>query len=401
MSKPPSSTTNITTVTISCHCQTNRINATIPTASLPLKSALCHCHSCRHVTGQMFATFAVIPADVPGEFQHSHSGGGDGDDGTAKVIRYQSSPNITRVSCRVCGASLGNVEYERSSASGVDGEGKGEVLEWEAATGCLCISSDGKDGVVGAVEGDNAKTDLTGKLDRVQLWVEDVQDDGGAVGWINAGKLSGMNRFRRGRDSDMVMDDEVKAMLDSGSATSGGKPSSMSMSTAETKLQVRCHCGNVDFDITRPEPDYNEGTGKFPSFFDTCTSCRTATGFEILSWITVPRRLIMTPATDLQSYLSDSSKVTHYKTSESVDRYFCSRCAASVFYYKHGLDDLDLSLGLLQSHSNREARILDWLEWQKYPQVLSYTEDAVDENLVTSLAQGLKVERGESTVNKT
>ena len=351
----------------------------------------------------MFATFAVIPADVPVEFQHSHSGdaGDDDDDGTAKVIRYQSSPNITRVSCRVCGASLGNVEYERPRASEVDRGKKGAVLEWEAATGCLYISSDGEDGVGGAVEGDNAKTNLTGKLDRVQLWVDDVQDDGGAVGWINAGQLSGMNRFWRGRDSDVVMNDEVKAIWEARNEATGNKSSSTSISSAKTQLKVRCHCGNVDFDITRPELDYNQGTGKFPAFFDTCTSCRTVTGFEILSWITVPRRLIMTPATDLQSYLSDSSKVTHYKTSESVDRYFCSRCAASVFYYKHGLDELDLSLGLLQSHSNREARILDWLEWQKYPQVLSYTEDAVDENLVTLLAQGLKAERGESTVNKT
>lgn len=355
----------------------------------------------------MFATFAVIPADVPVAFQE-----GQGDIDDAKLIRYRSSPAMTRVSCRVCGASLGNVEYRRTGGAPDAVEQKQhqddewEFSEWEAATGCLEISSGGGlghgDPPEGDGQGDTAKPDLTGKLDRVQLWVEDVRGDGGAVGWVNAGKLSGMDRFRRGRDSEVVTDEEVKAMLGGGSAGLGNKSTSTSTDqAAKAKLKVQCHCGNVDLDIARPEPDYNQGTGKLAAFFDVCTSCRTVMGFEILSWATVPRRLITAPDTDLQSYLSDTSKVTHYKTSETVDRYFCTKCAASVFYYKHGLDDLDLSLGLLQPDNNQEVRILNWLEWQKYPQVLSYTEDAVDGKLVTEFAQGLKVERGESTVNKT
>lgn len=366
----------------------------------------------------MFATFAVIPADVPVAFQKGE-GQGEGDIDHAKVIRYRSSPAMMRVSCRVCGASLGNVEYRRTGGTDAveqkqkqqedeneNENEKWEVSEWEAATGSLEISSSGGLGLghggstEGGGEGDTAKPDLTGKLDRVQLWVEDVHGDGGAVGWVNAGKLSGMDRFRRGRDSEVVTDEEVKAMLGGGSAMSGNKSTSMDH-TANMTLKVQCHCGNVDLDIARPEPDYNQGTGKLAAFFDVCTSCRIVMGFEILSWVTVPRRLITAPNTDLQSYLSDTSKLTHYKTSETVDRYFCTKCAASVFYYKHGLDDLDLSLGLLQPDNSQEVRLLDWLEWQKYPQVLSYTEDAVDGKLVTEFAQGLKAERGESTVSKT
>ncbi|OAP55885.1 hypothetical protein AYL99_10037 [Fonsecaea erecta] len=342
------------TVKIACHCQLTSFSVSIPPSALPLKSALCHCSSCRHATGQLFATWAVIPAVLPPGVLDAT---GDG-----KLVKYASSATCQRWFCRRCGASVINV----------DG-GQGEE-EWEVGTGVLYFD-------------DQHQAGITGKLNRVQLWVEDVKGDGGAVGWINQGKLQGMDRHWRGRDSTMVNDDEVRDLM----------TRKADVRDDTERLVAQCHCQNVRFEISRPpSSDYNAGTGKFEAGLDACTSCRTVTGLEITCWATVPRSLIVVVGadSDLESLLANTVRLGHYKTSVDVSRYFCAKCGATVFYYKHGLKTIDIGLGLLVPTTEGAVRVESWLAWQKYPKCLGYEEDAVDTAFVRNLKEGIKHWKG-------
>ncbi|KIW25983.1 uncharacterized protein PV07_09116 [Cladophialophora immunda] len=335
-------------VKIECHCKLTSFSLSIPSLLLPLKSALCHCSSCRHATGQLFATWAVIPADLP----PGVLGGGGGD-----LVKYESSPTCQRWFCRRCGASVINV----------DG-GQGQE-EWEVGTGVLYFLDD-----------DGSPKGLEGKLNRVQLWVQDVKGDGGAVGWINQGKLQGMDRHWTGRQSEMVGDDDVRDLMMQRAASTRNEGE---------RLAAQCRCKTVRFEISQPHGDHNAGTGRFEASLDACTSCRTVTGLEITCWATVPKGLVVAEP-NLEALLVDTARLGHYKTSADVSRYFCAQCGATVFYYKHGLETIDVALGLLEPGTEGAVRVESWLAWQKYPKCLAYVEDAVDTVFVSNLGEGMK-----------
>lgn len=381
--------------TIQCHCQLTSLNLLIPRSSLPLKSAICHCDSCRHSTGQLFATWAVIhtssstsastPTAVEEELQRllPQNGG--------NLAEFEFSSTCQRYFCRRCGASVLNVD-----------RGDKDTVEWEVGTGVLHFDDDNADEEDD--DDDGARTrgagspQLTGNLRRVQLWVEDVKGDGGAVGWINAGRLEGMDRHWRGRQSELVSDDAVKKLM----TTTGGAraadvadeaPGDDHTEPPPSTLQVQCRCENITFSISRPLRTPTSGSsGKFQASLDACTSCRTVSGFEITSWVFVPRdRIMVDNSKDLDAFLADRSRLGHYKTSSDVSRYFCRTCGATVFYYKHGLDTIDVGIGLLKPGLEDHARVGSWVEWEPHPKCLAYQEDAVDAEFVGNLAEGMRL----------
>ncbi|EXJ76947.1 hypothetical protein A1O3_10104 [Capronia epimyces CBS 606.96] len=347
MSEPKEELEHALTLTIECHCGLTSFSVSIPHSSLPLKSAICHCNSCRHATGQIFATFAVLPVAVPEAVLDS-----------GHLVRYISSSVCDRWFCRRCGASVLNHDKDA------------EPEEWEAGTGVLRF----EDG-------------LEGKLNRVQLWVEDVSGDAGAAAWINRGHLVGMDRHWRGRQSDLVSDKTVTDLMRQNSVSS-----TAARSHDNDRLRAHCHCRNVTFSMARPDQDLNQRTGKFEANLDACTSCRLVTGFEITSWITVPRDLVCIDEVSLDTFLADRSKLGHYQTSSHVDRYFCVKCGATIFYHQQNLETFDVGAGLLDTGSEGKARAEDWLAWQPYPEFLSYQEDAIDKEFVTNLAKSVRPE---------
>lgn len=122
----------MTKLTAKCHCGLANFTYDLSASAFPLKSALCHCNSCRYVTGHLFARFAVIPDKRPD---------------ISKLTEYNSSSIISRYFCPKCGASICNFEKD----------------EWEFATGIL-----------------NTTSNL---LSRAQLFIEDTRD-GGAARWL-------------------------------------------------------------------------------------------------------------------------------------------------------------------------------------------------------------------------
>ena len=333
---------------VECHCRLISFSISIPSSSLPLKAAICHCHSCRHTTGQLFATFAVIPLPLPSNLL-----------GSDNLIKYAVS-TCERWSCRRCGASVINID--RAS----------DPEEWEVSTGALNFASE---------EG------LNGKLKRVQLWVEDVRGDGVAVGWIHRGKLEGMDRHWKGRGSEMVSDKTVKELM---------TPQGKAVEDNNDRLVAQCKCKGVHFEIKRPGKVHNDGTGKFESCLDACNSCRTVTGFEITSWTTVPRDDVVA-GRDLDVFLEDRPKLGLYHSSSNTSRYFCTTCGATVFYYRHGLGTIDIATGLFESKTDASGRVEEWLEWHKLPEAqgadksyLLFKEDAIDAQFVNDVAEGMK-----------
>jgi hypothetical protein len=353
-----SSNTETFTLTATCHCTLFHTTYALPSSSLPLKSAICHCTTCRKTSGHLFATFVVIPSpDRPD---------------VSALTGYASSGSLTRFFCPRCGASIGNFEPE----------------EWEFASGVL---------------------DRTGGLlNRVQMWLEDTKD-GGAGLWLNDAHYQ---RHIRGRTSEKLGFGDVKAMAEgsrkgSNAASSGSDSVQYERRDVQDVLDAGCRCGAVSFQILRPDTDSNESnSNKYPAGLDACTSCRTVTGFEITSWAFVPRNRIRSSVhhssneNDNQQPLDllDMPALSYYKTSANVTRGFCSTCGANVLYYRHrgrtGKEDtIDIAAGLLNSRVG--VRADDWLVWDHYgDDIVAYREDAMDKELVEGLVRGIKEDGG-------
>ena len=313
-----------------CHCSLFNKTISIPSSAFPLESALCHCNSCRRSAGHLFATFAVIPLPVPDK------------DFFKDLVSYKSSPNLSRYFCPQCGASVCNVENS----------------EWEFCTGIL-----------------EAEGGLDGKLDRALLFIGD-SGDGGATSWINDCKTQGLKcRKMGGRESQEVTDGMLAAFEKLAENKYGG---------GAKELEGKCHCQEVKFHILKPD-----GRGeRYGAGLCACKSCSKTSGFEITSWAFVPRAKVT--AADGCSLESVLERLGKYNSSPGVDRYFCKRCGAVIMYDKTSpsRDTIDVGVGLLNALEG--ARVQGWLHWNKDGDNVFSAEDALDQDFVSKLAEGIR-----------
>ncbi len=63
---------------------------------------MCHCSQCRKATGTAFGTWALVPKD---EFRFTS--------GTERIGEFRSSDHATRMFCKDCGTTLGNLTTRR------------------------------------------------------------------------------------------------------------------------------------------------------------------------------------------------------------------------------------------------------------------------------------------------
>lgn len=339
-------------VHLSCFCKAFTSALNLPTSLFPLKSGICHCASCRHSSGHIFGTFIPLPLSTKPSSLTDHPG----------LFPYHQTKNLTRWSCRTCGASI----YNDNPAAEI----------WVPTTG-----------VIESVEcptGDDEhlpKSMLEGLQDRVQCFVgADSTGDGGAAVWINGGKEEGMPRLL-----DMSGNMLTDAMLHDVVATARekiqhGKPSG----DADMKLPIHCACGQVQLSLERDSPDE-----KFAAGFDACTSCRRVTGVEVASWVTTTFDRLRHSEDDSALDL-DRECFGKYHSSEGVLRVFCTGCGASIFYYKASEGTIAFGAGLVDAPEG--ARAESWLEWnKKYGDgCVLFTEDAIDHNFVDGLVRGIE-----------
>ncbi|KAM0244939.1 hypothetical protein ACHAP5_005846 [Fusarium lateritium] len=156
-------------------------------------------------------------------------------------------------------------------------------------------------------------------------------------------------------------------------------------------IPLHCRCkgvnlvfrpGNVDFSAMDADsiPFYiDPESHKHLATLDPCNSCRLSTGVEIMSWTFALLKQIdfagnskessFPPSTlELKDAVEGSDRdlrygtLAMYRSSPDVQRYFCSRCSASVFYAVDDRPDLvDVAVGLLHAPGGARAEsILDW-----------------------------------------
>lgn len=347
------SSSTIIPITARCHCTFFSSSSTYALPDFPIRSAICHCTTCRHVSGHLFTTLVVIPTP--------HATRPD----VSALSAYQTSEAVTRYFCPRCGARVIIVDDE----------------EWEFATGVL----DRMDG--------GTLLDTDG---RVQLCIQDTMDGGAGI-WLGGrrggdeGKARERERYMGPRGKERVGFDEVKHMSEESRAairTTG-------RDVADEVLHASCHCGVVQFEIARPEGSGRESVqNRYPAGLDACTSCRTVTGCEITSWAFMPKNRISMPGgKPLELAMAGMS---HYDTSPGVHRTFCGTCGASVFCYRgtRETDTIDIAVGLLESKVG--ARAEDWLMWDHDgDKVVHWAEDAPEQGIVAELIKGISNDDGE------
>ncbi|KXJ89404.1 hypothetical protein Micbo1qcDRAFT_212811 [Microdochium bolleyi] len=127
---------------ITCHCGAAAQTISLPTstnADAPLEISICHCYTCRHVSGVLCTTYLEIagpPASLSGLVGYSDRNLLPSEQGPEDSTASLASSNgeTWRWFCRTCGSHV----FARQN----DSPGRGGV-SWAVATGCLVGDEDG------------------------------------------------------------------------------------------------------------------------------------------------------------------------------------------------------------------------------------------------------------------
>ncbi|KPM39031.1 hypothetical protein AK830_g7537 [Neonectria ditissima] len=367
-------------ITAQCLCKAHTFTTLVPRTKLPLQAWCCHCDSCRHATGALYA--CVTPWLGPtGEVRN------------ANMRRYVFTSKFTILSCGTC-----------STPMFFHGQTEGGEDTLTVMTGTL--NNDSAPNLIKIVD---------------HIFVGDTID-GGASMWLRRPNEDGSvpRRWRAGKDTSEELDYNwpgTKSLLDARDKS------------GPDEIPLRCHCKGVNLVLRRGDADFaamkqNElpwfvepTSHKLLTSFDACNSCRSTLGVDVINWAFALLQHIGFPAsdsvdqpsfpqttTDLKAAISSQKRdprlgtLAMYESSPGVQRYFCSRCSASVFYAVDDRQELvDVAIGLLASPSG--ARAEPFLAWA-FGSDVNARDDVVGgwrENLVKSIqkeAEAWRIERG-------
>lgn len=360
------------TVKASCLCGSNEHSITLPGSDFPLKAYLCHCNSCRHYTGSLCLTAALLPCSY--EPDQTLLG---------KLAAFAFSARITTYFCKRCGCQL----ISRSSADANDPHSQ---VSYDIPSGTL------------------------EKVDGTLHWVDHqfVQDtlDGGF-----ADMLLEVNDKRLARRP--TLSDHGEQLQPYWQSAARPLPN-MSLND---KLHAHCKCGGVEFWISRPsarsavakqvwpqlpnsedfkpveipsEPETHwlrDKQSKFLAGLCACNSCRLATGTEFISWAFVPLVDLSLDVAGKVPFPNDClfGTVKKYTSSPGCHRLYCGTCGATCFWDGDDRKFLkDIGVGLLSAPEGSRAE--SWLGWRTNQ--YGYREDTVDraEHFTIGCERGLK-----------
>jgi hypothetical protein len=337
-----------------CLCGGVALSVQLESSTDQTQLELCHCHSCRAVTGILCTSYYLIQ-DEPSTLEG--------------LREYRESPEVSRFLCKTCGSHV----LARVQPSG----------QYLVASGVL-------------VEGDIPA------VQSIQHWqVNDTRDGGLSIylpGWPTSDSgcrlevLSGQKEDTTEYDLQKIVDAPSKS---------------------PSRLQARCHCGGIEFHITPPNASstkawspfadllvpYHTGSGENPKDVKwwlrdghtkylagtcVCESCRLGCGFPIQTWAFVPKANIFNA--DGSPLAFESKTMRRYNSSPGVYREFCEVCGANAFWHCDERPELiDVSVGLLQGDGALVKTLLDWA-----PGRVSFAEMAVQKDLVKLMEDGLE-----------
>ncbi|KAF2724511.1 hypothetical protein K431DRAFT_281939 [Polychaeton citri CBS 116435] len=364
------------TINAKCRCGNFDLPITLPAADFPLKAYLCHCDSCRHMTGTLALMVIFLK---PTHFQPPQ-------EVLDKLKSFVFSKRITQYHCPTCGC------FTIASVKKYPDDDDSEI-SWDVATGTL----ESADASALAVQGH-----------------EHLQDtlDGGFADFFPKANGKPIDRWPShfGDDDELPpfwRDEKVKRF--SPTSTKPGDPSK--------RLHAHCKCGGVDLWVARPSAKSDISTAPLPDVIVpatgeepadaskasedawwhrangtkylaslcVCDSCRLVSGMEVVEWTFVPIANISLDAEGKKPLDFTAGTLKAYKSSSDVTRYFCNGCGALVFYTCQDRPQvLDLAVGLIAAEEG--ARAETWLEWETSR--LSYREDGIVRN--KALVEGIE-----------
>lgn len=330
------------TITARCLCKANIFQAQVPKSQLPLKPYLCHCNTCRHTLGTMYNNAVIWPtprAQV--------------DVSKLKSFRYFSNYDVHF--CPTCSTPM-------FSSDAVDLEYPLKIF-----TGLL----------------ENVDVDLIEF--KHQCFVHDTLDGGASVWMEHNANGSEIPRYAGHSNTEELAKDWPPR-----EALTGYE------AKKEDAVPIRCKCRGVDLILHRgdytgiPEQElqYNVDpkTHKLLAGFCGCDSCRLQGGVDLFIWAFAEMKYISFASSDTAfpkaaaglKDLVDANDpavgtLVYYSSREDVERYFCSKCSACVFYATTRLPHhLDISVGVLEASDGARAEgILSW----PYGARISFRED--------------------------
>ncbi|KAI0391828.1 hypothetical protein F5Y17DRAFT_460425 [Xylariaceae sp. FL0594] len=424
-------------LTAECLCKANIFTTRVPRSQLPLEAVFCHCDSCRHVTGAMHSS--EIMWSSSSAIQPSSSG----------LKRYAFSERLGLLFCRVCGTPMFFESAKPTAAAG----GK-EGLEYGVFTGVLKNIDLGQNNLLFKI------TDHVFVRDTLDggatPWLCDTNDEAAPRLWVGG----------RGKSELWTSPPPPQPQPQPQPQSQPPSTSSQGKEDDESKddiysIPVRCKCSGVDL-LLRPstvafakekEEEQQQDENKkllLPWFidpvtrrshadYDACDSCRLACGADVLNWtFCLLRHLSFAPSpnnnnstsntlplphttTELKALIPSSTSpspteeevekktpyygtLTYYASSPDVQRYFCARCSATVFYACDDRPDMvDLAAGLLcttdRKGTGTGARAEDLLSWD-FGGTMAWRTDAAGgwrERYISRIedaAERWRVERG-------
>ncbi|KAF9533190.1 Mss4-like protein [Crepidotus variabilis] len=371
---------SITYVKASCHCGLNAFQIPLLNSTLPQAADMCHCDTCRHITGQMFVHCAMIegpPLAVDsGTTPETHKPAD-----LSKLTKYQASDKVIRYFCPKCSAYLlYDIRFTATPFWAVS-SGAMERTEGLVKVGYHMFVGDTLDGGVA-----DHYLHLNGKeLPRYEGWEGSKQL---SLGWKS---------------------DNLASLIAKG----------------EDRLNAYCHCKAISIYLTRPKQEDAKDAAKWwliPANEDDpnskpryvaghcfCNSCRLTSGSLFVSHLIAPRANMFDAHTDLPIMLAipkDGSTnpnrpkdLVQYPSSPGVFRESCGRCGASVFFWSkkaeggffpvHEGDEtavLDVHMGLIDEQAGG-ARSEGWVSFHEK---IIHGEDAVDKATAEAVQASIK-----------
>lgn len=359
------------TLTAQCLCKAQTITTSVTASDLPLKGTSCHCASCRRLTGALRSSDAVWPSPLSSQARSS-------------LKHYAFSDRVGVLFCGVCSSPM---FWEDRPEPGA----KAQDTTYRVFTGVLT-----KETPVGWEEGKELVRWAS------HMFVGDTKD-GGATCWLRGmgqdldqestseGKKKGIKMWlgANGKSEEVTEQWPWPALEKLPPARGEG---------VQGDVSIKCHCGGVDLVlqagnaqrefaemVRRGEQDALPwfvdpvAPHKLLATQDACDSCRIWSGVEVWNWtFSLLKHLTFSggnkkggafPEDTTELRVAVKAKdptigtLAFYVSSQDVQRYFCSRCSASVFY---AVDDrpemVDISVGLLSSPDGgaRAESILSW-----------------------------------------
>ncbi|KAI1278227.1 Mss4-like protein [Xylaria sp. FL0933] len=408
-------------LTATCLCKAQHFRTHVPRTSLPLSAIYCHCTSCRRATGALYSTY--VPWPGPGSSIHASS---------LRRYTFSASASVTTLACSVCGTTV----FAETAAE--DGSPR-----YGVQTGCLANIAGIEVGGT-AADGNGDGGVAGGSLINIthHVFVGDTQD-GGATPWLCDTNSDGSRpRLWRGhRGGEELPYHWPLPFAQAESSKTGDDKAKETEEDEDEEIPIRCHCGGVNLVLRHPTAAFaNTARSELPWFidptshkslgtFDACDSCRLSSGVDIFHWTFALLRHLSFPPPKFTSAVNSSSTttptpsfptssielkkaiatpppnrdprwgtLTFYSSSPDVQRYFCSRCSAAVFYASDDRPELvDVALGVLDS--KRGSRAEDVVSWDfggkvgwRQDVVGGWREGFVDR--VEAAADRWRIERG-------